>query len=457
MRKIYVLAMGLLLAGLPQTGSAQFFKKLGEVLNEVDKALGEDTAKKTETSGEAVSGANRNQAAPQNGKIHVANYNKFQLKSVAPRRTPATKLIPYDGNTPQVGAFSDGVAYVRTGGEKGGYFMDAQGNKIFDYSVGYSNALPAFSSGRLITHNGMNSELKIWNTKGEVVKKISNVLSYTQFVDGVATLKVKGPSKPFFETYIMYINTEGDFIFKDLYCKSTMENLKPASPLRENRSAFYDYPKKLWGYRNADGKVVIPPAFVEAKEFSEGLALVAIKDDNGTQKWGYVDSTGVFAIAPMYTRLPGSFSDGLAPVVNKERTCFFIDKTGKIVSKGYRRVTEFHHGYAMVVEDGKEPQVINTKFETLSYTPNTHNLSYQYPCDAGELTSDFIWRGEDVYYGEAWVTPLGDMILYPVDQPFNEGYAPCNMTSYQSPDEKEHTGLINRKGEFVVEFVPNEF
>ena len=72
-------------------------------------------------------------------------------------------------------------------------------------------------------------------------------------------------------------------------------------------------------------------------------------------------------------------------------------------------------------------------------------------------TCVIIWKGEDVYFGEALVTPLGDMVLYPVDVPFEEGYAPCNMRTFQSTDDKEHTGLINRQGEFVVEFVPNEF
>lgn len=456
MKKIYALALGLLLAGVPQTGSAQFFKKLGEVLNEVDKALGEDTSKKENASETAAAGAKTSTNTASNGQIHQGNYHKNNLKSVSPRRTSATKLVSYDGDTPRVGAFSDGLAYVQTGGTKGGYFMDAQGNKVFDYHNGNLVGLPAFSSGRFIYCAKMN-EITLVDTKGQVVKKIPRVLSYTQFVDGVATLKVDVPAKPFSKTYVMHINTNGDFIFKNLNCEAGLENLKPASPLRENRAAVYNYPAKRWAYRDANGKVVIAPKFTEAKDFSDGLALVAVKDDNGTQKWGYIDTTGVFVIAPKYTRLPGSFSDGLAPVVNKERKCFFIDKTGNIVSKAYDLVTEFHNGYAIVEEYGKPTQVINTKFETVAYIPYMRNFSYPFPCDGTEATSDFIWKGEDVYFGEALVTPLGDMVLYPVDVPFEEGYAPCNMRTFQSTDDKEHTGLINRQGEFVVEFVPNEF
>lgn len=457
MKKIYALALGLLLAGVPQTGSAQFFKKLGEVLNEVDKALGEDTSnKENNTSGTTATGVKANTNTASNGQIHQGNYNKNNLKSVLPRRTSATKLVSYDGSTPEVGAYSDGLAYVRTGGTKGGYFMDAQGNKVFDYNNGYTSGLPAFSSGRFIYSSKMN-EITLLDTKGQVVKKIPRVLSYTQFVDGVAALKVDVPGKPFSKTYVMHINTNGDFIFKNLNCEAGLENLKPASPLRENRAAVYNYVTKCWGYRDADGKVAIAPKFVEAKDFSDGLALVAVKDDNGTRKWGYIDTTGVFVISPKYTKLPGSFSDGLAPVVNKERKCFFIDKTGNIVSKAYDLVTEFHNGYAMVEEYGKPTQVINTKFETVAYIPFVRNFSYPFPCDGTEAKTGFIWKGEDVYFGEALVSPLGDMVLYPVDVPFENGYAPCNMKSFQSADDKEHTGLINRQGEFVVEFVPNEF
>jgi len=159
-----------LLAGVPQTGSAQFFKKLGEVLNEVDKALGEDASKKGNASEATATGGKANTNTTSNGQIHQGNYHKNNLKSVLPHRTSATKLVSYDGSTPEVGAYSDGLAYVRTGGTKGGYFMDAQGNKVFDYNNGYTSGLPAFSSGRFIYSAKMN-EITLLDTKGQVVKK----------------------------------------------------------------------------------------------------------------------------------------------------------------------------------------------------------------------------------------------------------------------------------------------
>lgn len=454
MRKIYVFALGLLLAGVPQTGSAQFFKKLGKVLEEVDKALDDGSSKKEEVSGTKTPEANTQASVAQGGEIHRGNYHKTKLKTVVPCRTPATKLIPYTGTIPQIGPFADGLAYVRPGGDQGGYFMDVQGNKVFSYDMGFMGDMPVFSCGRFVTLNSRTHEAKILDTKGQVVKVIPKVMDYTQFVDGVAALTVKVQFKNYWETYVMYINTDGEYIFKNLICKATMENLKPVSPLRENRAAYYDYPKQRWGYRDAEGKVVVQPSFVAAKDFSDGLALVAVSDGSSGVKWGYIDATGAFVIPPSYDKMPGSFSGGLAPVAVKEQrmVCYYIDKTGKRVSQPYQYATEFHNGCALVAEEGKR-KVLNTRFETIAYGPEASDLDYPFPCYGEEVNTDITWKDKDVYLWETLVTPQCDMVLHPVSSPFNEGYAPCNMAHYQSPDEQEHAGLINRKGEFVWEFV----
>lgn len=453
MRKIYVFVLGLLLAGVPQTGSAQFFKKLGKVLEEVDKAL-DDGSSKTETSGAKTPEAGAPASVGQGGEIHRGNYHKTKLKTVVPRRTSATRLITYTGTLPKVGPFADGLAYVRVEGGDG-YFMDAQGNKVFSYNMGYMDDMPVFSCGRLITLNVRTHEAKILDTKGKVVKVIPQILRHTQFVDGVAVVEVKVPVKNYWKTYVAHINTEGEFVFKNLTCEVSMENLKPVSPLRENRAAFYDYAKKCWGYRDAEGKMVVQPSFVVAKDFSDGLALVAVSDGNSGMKWGYIDATGAFVIQPSFDKMPGSFSDGLAPVSVKEsRTrCCFIDKTGRKVSKSYLYGTEFHNGYAMVRDEENGRRVINTRFETVAIGPDVSDLDYPFPCFGEEVNTDIVWKDKDIYLWETLVTPLCDMVLHPVSSPFNEGYAPCNMAHYQSADGQEHAGLINRKGEFVWEFV----
>src|ERR1043166_5797759 len=64
----------------------------------------------------------------------------------------------------------------------------------------------------------------------------------------------------------------------------------------------------LWGFRSLSG-VRVPAKFKHcAPMFKEGLAWAM---DTGTQKYGYIDITGTFVIAPTYD-LACDFSEGLA-------------------------------------------------------------------------------------------------------------------------------------------------
>lgn len=386
-------------------------------------------------------------------KVHNANFDPTLLKSFVPRVTSQTKKISYSGTTPMVSSFSEGIAYVSIGNTSG-YYIDSLGNKLFDFEKGYGSA-PLFSNGVLMVHNSMKSEAMILNKKGEVIKKLFNVTKCTPFVDGVAAVTVGVRGKIGMDYYNTYINTKGEFLFEDLVFRSTLENLKTPSPLKENRAAFYDYQKKLWGYRDAKGKVVIPAVLLEAKDFSEGVALISMKDKNGTQKWGYIDSIGKFVIDLKYTKEPGSFSNGLAVVVNKENKCFFINKQGEIVSKAYSGATDFHNGLAVIMDEQWDKFIVNTRFEVVSvFNPRFSNkLSCPYPYGSGNI----VWKGNDLYVEGTLLSSLGDMLITYLNEPFEGGYAPCYLRSHNSPDDKEHVGFINRKGEFVLEFVESEF
>lgn len=96
------------------------------------------------------------------------------------------------------------------------------------------------------------------------------------------------------------------------------------------------------GYIDETGKVVIPPKFLAAGEFSTGLAAVRV---NGG--YGYIDEQGTFVIPAQYDYALG-FSGGLAQVyVNKKS--FFIDSSGKKVFEAeYSKISAFKNGRAMV-------------------------------------------------------------------------------------------------------------
>jgi len=109
---------------------------------------------------------------------------------------------------------------------------------------------------------------------------------------------------------------------------------------------FY-YERGTWGFIDKTGKVVIPPQFDWAMEFSEGLAAVEIRTETRTpnpkggvdigtiSKWGYINPTGEMVIQPQFDSA-GTFKNGLAQVTIEgdswqDRTSGYIDKTGKYV------------------------------------------------------------------------------------------------------------------------------
>ncbi|MFA6208161.1 MAG: WG repeat-containing protein [Candidatus Obscuribacterales bacterium] len=62
-----------------------------------------------------------------------------------------------------------------------------------------------------------------------------------------------------------------------------------------------------WGYKDATGKIVIPPKFRFAKPFSDGLAVV-----EEVLLAGYIDKTGKYAIRPCFPIGASSFEHGTA-------------------------------------------------------------------------------------------------------------------------------------------------
>jgi hypothetical protein len=83
--------------------------------------------------------------------------------------------------------------------------------------------------------------------------------------------------------------------------------------------------------------------FDEAGQFSEGLAAAKV---NG--KFGYIDTTGRFLIAPSYEQA-APFSDGLA-MVRLHGLYGFIDKAGQLVIPAkYKEAVSFSEGLAAVL------------------------------------------------------------------------------------------------------------
>jgi hypothetical protein len=106
-------------------------------------------------------------------------------------------------------------------------------------------------------------------------------------------------------------------------------------------------------YIDKSGRALNFPKFYRGWQFSEGLAAVLPTADS---KWGYIDTTGHFAIAQQFDNYPAgyvsSFSDGYAMIETKQRIGY-IDKTGEfVIAPRFLRGTNFREGRAWVVIDG---------------------------------------------------------------------------------------------------------
>jgi hypothetical protein len=110
-----------------------------------------------------------------------------------------------------------------------------------------------------------------------------------------------------------------------------------------------------WGFIDADGKVIVQPAWdgigwgaVLGQPVVCNEGLCGVQKDS---KWGYVDTTGKLAIPNQFDSV-GPFVEGLARV-NLGNQVGFIDKTGKyVINPQFSQVGDFHDGLAAVLEDG---------------------------------------------------------------------------------------------------------
>jgi WG containing repeat len=128
-----------------------------------------------------------------------------------------------------------------------------------------------------------------------------------------------------------------------------------------------------YGYIDGTGKFEIAPRFDEAHLFSEGLATVRI--GNGVAgKWGYIDHTGKFIIPPQFAEPlsgDGQFHEGLANVrgLSSDRNEIgnsymgYIDRTGKfVIPPNFYHGSSFYGGLAHVIAASPKANAAPSEF-----------------------------------------------------------------------------------------------
>ena len=206
-------------------------------------------------------------------------------------------IIPPQPYPFSLGRFSDGLAQVErtSAGRTLWGYADKTGKTVivprFDYAGVFSEGL---------------ARVEIGNAWGYIDKKgnINVKLQFDlagNFLDGLAPVVSHGQ--------LSFINRRGDLQFD---VAGGVASLLEILTLRfSERLAPVKVGDRL-GYIDQTGEFVIPPKFISADRFSEGLASVMVVTQQGIRS-GYIDKTGAFAIAPQFTYAM-AFYNGLARV-----------------------------------------------------------------------------------------------------------------------------------------------
>lgn len=86
-----------------------------------------------------------------------------------------------------------------------------------------------------------------------------------------------------------------------------------------------------WGFRDEEGKELIPCSFSDVLGFSESVSAAQKWTSDSKFAWGFIDKQGNWVIAPEYD-FAESFQNGRA-LVSKNDEYFYIDSEGKKISR----------------------------------------------------------------------------------------------------------------------------
>ena len=120
---------------------------------------------------------------------------------------------------------------------------------------------------------------------------------------------------------------------------------------------------KLWGYIDATGQFVLAPLYSMASDFqTSGLARVQLDG-----KTGLIDRQGQWVVAPTYDDIT-DFSEGIATAYDWDnaKASSLIDTQGQVIAQVYGSVGAFANGHALVYAADGSQYYINAKGEKVT-------------------------------------------------------------------------------------------
>jgi WG containing repeat len=217
-------------------------------------------------------------------------------------------------------------------------------------------------------------------------------------------------------------------------------------------------------YVDAKGRKVIDKGLYRGWDFSEGLAVAMPRD---LQKWGYIDTTGEWAITPRYDTGPRDyvwpFEGGLAKV-EVAGMMAYINHAGEFaIPPRFPEGDSFYDGMARVVVEGPCAYLDSgspcSNFAILprgiKADSSLPSCKYAFIDQAGEIISDqryddaghFSEGLAPVRIGKLWgyVDKAGLMVIPPQFEkasPFSDGLAVVSMNG--------RFGYVDGKGQSAI-------
>jgi hypothetical protein len=214
---------------------------------------------------------------------------------------------------------------------------------------------------------------------------------------------------------------------------------------RENRAMVEqkNNNSKYYGFIAPSGDLVASPRFLNAYNYSNGLAPVL-----ENSKWGFLNKSGVMQISNVFEDI-ASFSESLCSV-KKGGKWHIINNHGDLISnKAFQSPCHFHFGHA-VVEFGKKKYVIDKSGNFISRIKEKAN--HIIPVSSSILVYGNIsgYPGEMIY---GFMTINGDKLSKPIfytdsDSFFNVGHFFDGKIKVRQKNGKE--GYFTTSGEYFV-------
>jgi hypothetical protein len=370
--------------------------------------------------------------------------------------TPQTKML-YINGAKRAGYYSCGLFAIYDGDKKAWGFVDTLGNVVIDFKYDRNFVdleTPIFSDG-LCVMRGFDGLITVIDTQGNNPIKDSkgrpgtlqpNLQRLSDFVDGVALMRWRHASGDY---VTQFLNKQ----FKGAYTDQKLAFYEyhssiTAHQLLENRRAYYDFDKRLWGFIDESGTIVVPAQYTVVEAFRDGLALVKAKEN--PDYWGYIDKTGKMAIEPKFSNRPMSFSEGYAVVTkrgNDRLQKCIINKQGEVVAEFYGEISPFHKGLALVW-DYKKSFLINTNMEIVK---TFENDAIQFEFKNYYSRNHWVGFSDDITVSNGW------LIDYKGNRIMEHAY------SYGFYDNRciikygNGFACINKKGEIIFIIKEEEF